>query len=214
MFRQFREIKEGEFIIIVADTSQGGRDENFCHFISKTNLDIPLVYQHKGVAAQMTADLFPVIERIYDLTGVKPLVCIERNNGGASEMERLRVLNRGNKYDLYVMPVIGATEDATTKKLGFDTNSSTRPDIVGGLLDCINSVALIVYDEETISQLKSFIVNRNGKPEAANGKRDDAVMALAIGFKLYQTATPAASTQYNYRVAEENQYKQEKWRIS
>ena len=195
MFRQYRPIQKGEFFICAGDTSQGGKDGNFMHFISKSKLDIPLVYERQGVAAEMTAEIHPVIERISDTTGVIPLVCLERNNGGASEMQRLQILNREQKYRLFTMPTYGLTHNKDTNKLGWDTNTATRPDILGSLLHVINNNVILIYDEETLKQLKSFIVNSQGKPIGAPGKRDDAVMSLAIGVKLLQTVnTPSPYT--------------------
>ena len=191
MFRQFRPIEKGEYIIIVADCSQGGSDHNFAHFISKTRLDIPLVYQKKSVAAEMTSDIHPIIERIYDITNVKPLVCLERNNGGASEMQRLDVLNRSSKYELFKVKRIGEdrTEmDRETDRLGWDTTSANRPTMVGDWQLAFRQRALTIYDVETINQHKTFIVDRRDKPIAARGKRDDAVMSLTIGWQLVQTS--------------------------
>lgn len=190
MFRTYRPIEQGEVIVVGADCSQGGMDENFAHFLSKTKLDIPLVYQKKGVAAEMTTHIYPVLEKIFSVTGIKPLVAFERNNGGASEMQRLQVLNREAKYDLFVMPKIGLETipltSPDTNKLGWSTDIASRPIMLGDLKTCIDSKLITIYDEETLKQLKTFIVNRNGKPEAARGKRDDAIMSLAVAWQLFQ----------------------------
>jgi len=192
MFKQYREIEAGEFILVAGDCSQGGADKNACHFISKTKLDIPMVYHSPGVAAQMTTDLYPVLNKIFATTHKRPMVALERNNGGASEMERLRVLNREEKYQLFVMPTIGQVMDNQTKRLGYDMNSATRPIVVGGLKNVIDSKTFKIYDEETIQQLFWFIINRNGKPEAIRGKHDDLVMSLGIGVQLFQLCEDTA----------------------
>jgi hypothetical protein len=57
--------------------------------------------------------------------------------------------------------------------------------MLGDLKNCINAKTLTIYDQRTIMQLYNFIVNRQGKPEAAPSKHDDAVMALAIAWQLY-----------------------------
>lgn len=187
MFRQYRPIEPGEFFVVGADCSQGGHDENFAHFISKTKLDIPIVYESPGVAAQMTVALFPMLEKIYDITGLMPSVCFERNNGGASEMQRLYDLNRLNKYNCFKMPKLGtqmgSIED--TDKLGWDTTVLTRPIMLQDLKNYIDQRLLRIYDKETIGQLKTFIVNDQGKPVGAKGKLDDAVMSLAVGVQLF-----------------------------
>lgn len=193
MFRQFRPIEAGEHILVGGDTSQGGADENYVQFLSKTKLDVPLVYQSRGVAATMTTAIFPILERIHDLTSLPPTVAIERQNGGASEMERLDALNRKNKYRCFQMPKIGQAldvgESEQTKKLGWDTNSVTRGMMLGDLSVAIASRVLSLYDDITVQQLFAFIINQQGKPEAAPSQHDDAVMSLAIAWQLFQRVT-------------------------
>jgi hypothetical protein len=190
MYRQFRQLEHGEHIVIGADTSQGGDDECYVQFLSKTKIDVPIVYQSHGVAAQMTAAIFPVLERIHDLTGLPPTIAVERQNGGASEMERFEALNRKQKYRLFQMPKIGQSlgmdDDGATSKLGWDTTVATRPTMLGELKYAIQTKAVVIYDDTTIKQLFAFIVSASGKPEAAVGKHDDAVMALAIAWQLFQ----------------------------
>jgi hypothetical protein len=186
MFRQYRKIEHGEFILIGGDCSQGGEDANAAQCLSKTKLDVPLVYHAQGVAATMTPELFTIAEKIYDITGLPPVIGLERNNGGGSEMERLRVLNERRKYSLFVMPVIGETHDKDTKKLGWDTTESTRPILIGDLKNIVDVRGLGIYDEDTIQELFWFIINNKGKPEAMKGKHDDRVIALGLAWQMYQ----------------------------
>lgn len=192
MFRQYRPIEPGEFIIAGGDCSQGGDDFNACQFYSKTKLDIPLVYHSQGVAAQMTPDIFTVLEKIADKTGVKPVVGFERQMGGASEMERLKVLNKNNKYKLFVMPNLGTNRNdrPQTNKIGFDTTGSTRPILVGGLKEAIDGQILKIYDQKTVNELFIFIINNQGKPVAAQGGHDDLVMSLAGSWFMAQHSIP------------------------
>lgn len=192
MLRLFRKIEKGSFFCVGGDCSQGGIDSNYVQFIDKTRLDVPLVLQMKGVAATMTPVLHQTLEWLYDQTGVRPVVALERNMGGASEMERLRKLNRNNKYRLYLMKNLGKSEgEVVSDTLGYSTNSVTRPKMVGDLKEAIDAIGLTVYDEDTINQLTTFIVNKNNKPEAAPNTHDDAVMSLAVAWQLYQTENPA-----------------------
>ncbi len=181
MFKQYREIMQGEFIIASGDCSQGGSDYNACQFYSATKLDVPLVYHGHGVAATMTTDTFPVMEKIADKTGVKVVCGYERNMGGASEMERIKVLNRHGKIKLFLMPIIGDDSKVgeRTDKLGFDTSVLTRPIIIGGLKEIVDLTGIKIYDQETIDELSIFIENSQGKPEAAKGGHDDLVISLA-----------------------------------
>jgi len=134
MFRLYREIERGEFFVVGADCAQGGEDKNFCQFLSATKRDIPLVYSANGVAAELTTAVFPALEWVCDTTGIRPIVAFERNNGGGSEMEHLSKLNRGNKYELYIMKQVGTNKEDSlkeTNRLGYDTTSATRPVLLG-----------------------------------------------------------------------------------
>lgn len=188
MLRLFRKPKQGEFIVAFGDCAQGGSDSNFVQFLSKDAIDVPLVLQMQGVAATMTPVLHQTLEWIFDQTGVQPIVALERNMGGSSEMERLRLLNRLNKYRIYTMKNIGKVSGETnTEKLGWNTDIASRPRMIGNLKQAIDTRHLTLYDKETIDQLKTFIVNKQNKPVAAPNTHDDAVMSLAGAWQLFQT---------------------------
>jgi hypothetical protein len=184
----FRKPIKGEFYVVGGDCAQGGIDSNYVHFLSKDRIDVPLVLQMQGVAATMTPILHQTLEWLFDQTGVQPVVALERNMGGASEMERLRKLNRLNKYRLYLYRRVGKSDgEQVTETLGFTTDSVSRPRMIGDLKEAIDSTGLTIYDEETVNQLKTFIVNKQGRPEAASNTHDDAIMSLAVAWQLYQT---------------------------
>ena len=76
-FRRYRPYQKGEFIVIGADTAWGGTDYCVAQFMSKTNLDVPVVYHSKVLASEMTPLIHNELERIYDETKVKPVVAYE-----------------------------------------------------------------------------------------------------------------------------------------
>ena len=192
-WRQYRPIEAGEFIVVFGDCSQGGEDSNMSQFMSQTNMDFPLIYQSRGVAMTMTQDIFPVLEKIYDITGVRPVVALERNNGGASEMQRLHDLNVKNKYRIFIMPTWGTVMAEDTNKMGWDTNLSTRPKMLGEWKNAFEKRVFKIYDEETLNQHKCFII-KNGKAQASAHHHDDAVMSIAGAYQLFQICKPESST--------------------
>ena len=194
-WRQFRQIEVGEFILAFGDCSQGGEDSNFCQFCSQTKLDFPMVYQAKGVALTMTQDLFPVLEKIYDVTGVPPVVALERQNGGSSEMQRLFDLNVKNKYRIFITPTWGTVDAEETNKLGWDTNLATRPKMLGEWKNAWEKRLFRVFDEETLKQHKAFII-KNGKAQASAHHHDDAVMSIAGAYQMFQTCKPEGIDQH------------------
>jgi hypothetical protein len=191
-FKQFREIRRGEFIIIAGDTSAGGADYNACQFLSKTNIDVPLVYHSRGIATNMTNAIYPVIEKIYDVTGIQPTVVYEVNNGGVFELQRLATLNRLNKYSIFLQRGFGRVVNDMTTRIGWSTNTATRPKMLSDLKDAVDNKVLRIYDKGTIEELFPFIINKQGKPIAEAGQHDDRVMALSICWQLYQTENKTA----------------------
>jgi len=213
MFRQYRKIDPEEFFVVFADTSAGMGDYCAVQFLSKTKLDVPLVYHNKVIATEMTNSIFPVLERIFDITGVKPVVAYERNNGGLFELERLASLNRLNKYEIFKMPTAGNIDNPEPTKIGYDTNTATRPKMLSDLKDGIDNKLLRVYDKPTITELYSFVLvqmTSTIKAQAERGAHDDLVMSLAGAWQLYQLCEPKID---DHRYDDINAGLASKWRI-
>ncbi len=197
MFRLFRQPTPGEFFVVFGDCSQGGIDANFVQFGSKTMMDIPLVMQMQGVAAEATPLIRDALNWIYDKTKVKPIIALERNNGGASEMHNLVKFNDG-KYNVYYMKDPQGVPNGD--KPGYDTNVSTRPKMLGDWLKAYESKSIRIYDEETQAQHQTFIVNDRGRPEAAPNTHDDAVMSCAGLWQLWLSELPPRARHHNAQV--------------
>ena len=191
MFKLYRTITANEFFVVGGDCAQGGVDSNLIQFMSKTNTDIPLKLKMPGVAANMTPYLHQALEWIYDQTKVKPVVALERNNGGASEMHNLMMMNKNGKYRIYQMKNRGTEEGQDrSKDLGWNTTSESRPRMLGDWKVAYDGQMIRLYDQDTLSEHKTFIVAKNGKPEAAPNTHDDEVISCAIAWQLYQTENP------------------------
>ncbi len=195
MFRRYRTPDVGEFFVCFADTSVGGLDYSACQFLSKTKIDVPIVYHSKSIATEMTPLVHAELERIYDITHVKPVIAYERNNGGAFEMERLATLNRNGKYTIYQQKKnIGTTDTVEdTAKLGWDTNVATRPVMLSMLKEAIDRRVLRVYDKPTVNEMFSFVIKQTSsswKAAAESGSHDDLIMSLAGAWQLFQSEEP------------------------
>ena len=194
-FRRYRRWEKDEFVLCYADTSWGGEDYSAAQFLSKDNIDVPLVYHQKGLASDMTPLLHQELENIFDITGIKPVVSYERNNGGVAELERLRALNRLQKYRIYTqysnIGTTGSIETADNAKYGHDTNAATRPVMLAALKDAIDNKLIKLYDQLTVDEMFSFIVKQTAsggwKAQAETGSHDDLIMSLAGVWQLYLT---------------------------
>lgn len=212
MLKHYRNLDPGEFIVVGVDTAAGGTDYCAAQFISKTKLDVPTVYHRHTLASEMTPVLQEELERIYDVTQIAPVVAYERNNGGVFELERLAMLNRLGKYKIFNMPQYGGIQNNQPTKIGWDTNTATRPKMLADLKECIDGHLLKLYDKRTVEEMFSFIVvqtTTTWKAQAEQGGHDDLVMALAIAWQLYQTEAAPVS-QYKPIV---NDISKRVWRI-
>lgn len=191
---EFRKLKPGEFVLIFADTAWGGGDFCAAQFLSKTHIDVPRVFHKKCLASEMTPIIHQQAEEIFDITGVPPVVCYERQNGGIAEIQRIATLNRLGKYSVYRQPSPpGMAKASWTNKLGWDTSSLTRPVMLSMLKECLDNKLLRVYHAPTITEAYSFVEKQtpNGwKPQAESGAHDDLIMSLAGAWQLYQTQQP------------------------
>ena len=195
MFRRYRNYQPGEFIVVGADTAWGGTDYCAAQFISKTKLDVPVVYHSKVLASEMTPLIHNELERIYDETHIQPVIALERNNGGVAELERLATLNRNGKYRIYVEKEgVGKTVGTTlSTKLGWTTSSASRPTMLSMLKEAIDNKLIRIYDKPTVNEMFSFIVSQTSsswKAQAEQGAHDDLIMSLAIAWQLYQSESP------------------------
>lgn len=186
-FRMYRPIEKGEFFVVFGDTAQGGSDKNYAPFLSVTKLDFPIVFSMRGVAAEATPFLHQALQWLHDKTDVKPVFGYERNNGGASEMHRMMMLNTKGKYRLYYAK---DERGAPTTKAGWDTTEISRAKMIGDYKLAFEQMQLRLYDQEQIEQHQVFVTNKRGKPEADTNMHDDAVMSSAGCYQFMLTEFP------------------------
>lgn len=200
MFTLYRELEEGEFILFFVDTAGEGRDFNAGHGLSKGKLDIPLVLHYEGSIVDVTPQLKELLEWVFRKTGVKPVVAYETNNGGGYELARLDRLNKEQKYVIYRQYKLGSDGKLVkTDKLGWNTNSATRPPMIKGVRDMIDNQLVRIYHLATINQLFSFVKHKvpsGWKAEAESGAHDDLILALAGMWQMYQTEEPPVTDDY------------------
>lgn len=190
-FKQFRPLRAGEFVICFADTAAGGGDFCAAQFLSQKWLDVPIVYHSQVTATFMTPLLHEKLVEISRQTGVQPIVAYEINNGGGFELDRLARLNRVGEYRIYTTKTLDASGRLVdTGKIGWSTNTATRPKMLSDLKDAVESELLHVYHRQTVDEMFSFIISNTGKPQAEEGMHDDLIMALAGAWQLYQTEKP------------------------
>ena len=89
-------------------------------------------------------------------------------------------LERMGYPNLYVRETTDNYTHRTKKSYGFETNMKTRPVIIAELIKAMREDITLVSDQDTLSEMLTFVRNEKYRPEAEEGAHDDCIMALAI----------------------------------
>ena len=186
MFKLFRIPEEGEITIIGADPADGGSDSCAAVAKSKKRGDSFMVFKARMEASQFGYELNKMGLFIRSKTGKFPLIAVERNTGGAT----IAVLRTLNYSPLYRMMSFDQVDKKEANRIGWVTNSQSRPKMLDDLALALRQRVTKIYDMDTIKEFMQFIRHpRSGRAEAAPGSHDDLVVAEAICWQLYQTAS-------------------------
>jgi len=155
--------------VIGADCAQGtGGDKSAAQVIDITSNEVVATIQCDVTPSEFADKLYD-IGKLYVQQGyIWPRLYVERNNHGHAVLLKL------SEYLFY--PNLFRTDD---DKLGWLTDKITKPIMISALQDAIANRHIQINDKKTILELLTFI-NNDGKQEAAEGKNDDLVIALAI----------------------------------
>ena len=84
-----------------------------------------------------------------------------------------------------------STNELLEKKLGYNTNKITRPNLITGLVEVTQEHLDTINDIPTLKEMLVFIRNpdKKGRPEAMEGEHDDHIMALGIGWDVKDQVT-------------------------
>jgi hypothetical protein len=118
-------------------------------------------------------------KKLYDLgemykanTGQWPELAVERNNHGHAVILALsEIHNYPNMYQ------------HTDEKLGWKTDSITRPIMLNTFINAVDERQIEIHDLDILNECLSFI-NNEGKLEASEGKHDDCIIASSICLQL------------------------------
>lgn len=103
----------------------------------------------------------------------KPLLGVERNLHGHACLLELSV-------HLHYPNLFVDSDD----KLGWITNSVSRPILINNFIDAVENKTILFKDEALIKECLT-LVNKNGKIEAETGKHDDLVMSAGVAVQMF-----------------------------
>ena len=134
-----------------------------------------------------------LVEEVWRMARYWQAYVIPEENHDRGLIEALKA--RGD-VEIYQRELFNRRENVTTKALGWQTTTKTRPMILEKLATTIRESGKGVMSEGyevrcpwIIEQLKNFGTKPNGRIEALRG-HDDDVLSLAIGLQTLDLATP------------------------
>ena len=108
--------------------------------------------------------------------------------GGENNGENKNVLNKMLELGYGRRMFYQDWEAKTPEKVGWLTNGTTRPLMLGELEEAVRNEQVGVRCAEGSGEFGSFYRNDRGRPEATEGAYDDHVMAWAIGWQMRKYA--------------------------
>lgn len=105
----------------------------------------------------------------------------ERNNHG---LTTLTTIKKEEYWNIFFTKTYDKISDKQSQKIGWETNSRTKPFMIDKLREYIREHYLGVYSDLAISEMFTYIIEDNGSTNAQEGSHDDTVVALAIMLQL------------------------------
>lgn len=164
---------KGHPYVIGGDTAGDGSDRFTAHIINNHSGEQVAELLYDGTSELWYAQQIYCLGLHYNAA----LVGVEINYSTYPE----RKLEEWRYPKLYIREKTDdAARELQSRKLGWDTNGSTRPRIVANLHAVMRDTPEVVRSAATLREMLVFIRNKHMRPEAAPGEHDDLVMAAAI----------------------------------
>lgn len=178
-FEMWNKPEVGTKYIIGGDTSEGlaHGDAQVLYVINHKTEECDGLYRSQVPPDELATEAYK-LGKYYNWA----LLAIEVNKDGLWVNDALEKMGYIN---LYARKVFDDITQKITKFFGWKTTSSTRPFALAAL----KAVFLRKdggFPSALLNEMFTFIRNIKGKPEAMDKKRDDVVMAAAIGYAVLQ----------------------------
>ncbi len=179
--------------IIGADVSEGLKDGDFSVADVIDHRTGKQVAQWHGKIPAMD---FSKVLIALGLRYNEAVIACERNNHGYTVNESL------GTSDYPTSKIFQETRNEfpnkTRKRLGWVTNSATRPMMIDNLVQEVNEDTHGIMCQETFEEMMSFKIQDNGKMEADVGRKDDRVISISIAKKVRQRIPLPAMSQNSH----------------
>lgn len=163
----------GQVYYITVDTSKGVNKDEAAIYVGNVRLNQDAAIVVGDIESDDLAEIAIALGHYFN----NALIICENNSYGF--MTAKTIFNSyGNVY------FRGDSKTGTVKEtrdIGFNTNSRTRPEMLGRMSEEIRLRSTVMKSKKLNYECKTFIVNaENGKAEAQKGKQDGLVICRAI----------------------------------
>ncbi len=185
----YKEPNEFHTYAIGVDVSEGKqveegggreRDASCAQVFDKTTYEQVAVW-HGRIDADRLGRELDMLGKYYN----EALIGVERNAVGITPLIVLRDLGYPN---LYYREQLGMITDKITSELGWLTTSQSKESLIADSTNLLRDKRIILYDEETVGEMRSFMRDADGRAKAAKSAYDDRVMAFLISLRMLSKA--------------------------
>lgn len=109
----------------------------------------------------------------------------EVNNHGISTVKAIERTGYRRLYRRQSSPELMDVEIKDTDRLGWRTDKLTRPVMLNDLKQALREQSFLVSSKSLLKELRTFVFDSKGKPQAQAGAHDDLVMASGIALQAH-----------------------------
>lgn len=170
----WKEPVRGRNYSIGADVAEGLEKGDYSCGIVGDNKTFDFVAQWHG---HIDPDLFgdELVKLGYYYNGA--YIACEANNHG---LTTLNAIKKREYWNLFFSKTYDKISETISKKLGWYTNTRTKPLMIDKLAEYVREKYLGIYSDLLISEMFTYIIEDNGSTNAQTGCFDDTVIASAI----------------------------------
>jgi len=176
----FKKRIPNEQYILCVDPAEGNpQSDNSSAYVLRINKEPIFIEQCAEISDTLSMPKF--YRLIYHLGALYgfPRLVIERNNHG--HLLNYWAMNGYMQDQIKILNSYPSIYMGKDSKPGFVTTSTTRPLILDNLAELLRNNMLVIYSRTWLDQALSFIYNEAGRPQAQQGKKDDSIIATAVG---------------------------------
>lgn len=172
--RIFKRPVKGRRYVIGADPAEGvKRDFSVAPIIDVESLEVVAKLRGQWKPSDFAKKLSELGKMYSSPGGNYPILAVERNNHGHAVLLALDEIHR--YPNLFVSP--------QDDRLGWRTDSITRPVMIDAFIDAVEDGYLKVNDKDILTECLTLVDNA-GKIEGADGKFDDCITSSAIALQV------------------------------